>query len=371
MPKSGSATLPLHYGHPPVRLYKKMVELGGILSDLIIQKYGANDLLEKISDPFWFHSLSLAIGFDWNSSGTTTTTLAALKEAMESGKGGELRILGGKGPRMGSVARDSQQIVDDGFLSDAAMGTVLRAAKSIARVDQNLLQDGFDLYMQFICVTGNGRWAVVQQGMNREERLARRYHWLDQLSKELINDNRAGLSAERVENSVRDLSTARSEMNRRGMVDIIKERPERLRDRFNYGGQTDLFSFVLEKKPLNLFMKVDWKRLSEIYEYNPSNFKEMMNIRGVGKSALRAISYMAEIVYGNAPSFVDPVKYSFALGGKDGIPKPVNYKDYQECIDFYHEVLGNLRGGDRRLDRIAMNLSRLSLEATKTGSRDP
>ncbi|MCL4330112.1 MAG: DUF763 domain-containing protein [Candidatus Thermoplasmatota archaeon] len=363
MPKSGSAFLPLHYGHPPVRLFRKMVELGGILSNLIIEKYGVEVLLEKLADPFWFHSLSLAIGFDWNSSGTTTTTLAALQEAMNS-HDVDLRILGGKGARMGTVGQRSEQLVKDGFISESLLGNIRSTAKSIARVDQNLLQDGFDLYMQFICVTGKGRWTVVQQGMNSNERLARRYHWIDHKSSVLINDNRAGLSAERIEESVLDLSTMRSERNRNDMVELMKEKPERLRDRFNYGGQTDLESFALEKKPLNLSMKVDWKKLREIYEYNPMDFSELMNQRGVGKSTLRAISYLAEIVYGDEPSFVDPVKYSFALGGKDGIPRPVDYADYQKCIDFYNEVLGNLKGGDKRLDRMAMNLSRLSLEAT-------
>jgi len=364
MGKSGSSVLPLHFGHPPPYLFKRMVTLGGILSNLIIEKFGTRNLIEKISDPFWFHSLSLAIGFDWNSSGTTTTTLGALKEYFLKNPG-YVVVLGGKGMKMSAISEETEKLVSSGFISDQYAMSLRSKAKSIARVDQNLLQDGFDLYMQFIVSDYSGKWSIVQQGMNGRERMARRYHWIYDRSSDLLNDSRNGLSAERIEPSVLDLTTRKSENNRRSMVEIVGERPENLFNKFGYKGQRTLDNFSLDSRVLDLNVRIDWRKLRSIYEYLPENFDQLISIPGVGKSTLRAISYLAEIVYGDAPSYTDPVKFSFALGGKDGIPKPVNYQDYDRCIEFYNEVLGNLKHENRDLDLIARNLSKISF--LKTG----
>ncbi|MFG1519791.1 MAG: DUF763 domain-containing protein [Thermoplasmataceae archaeon] len=364
MGKSGSSVLPLHFGHPPPYLFKRMVTLGGILSNLIIEKFGTRNLIEKISDPFWFHSLSLAIGFDWNSSGTTTTTLGALKEYFLKNPG-DVVVLGGKGMKMSGISEETEKLVSSGFISDQYARSLRSKAKSIARVDQNLLQDGFDLYMQFIVSDYSGKWSIVQQGMNGREQMARRYHWIYDRSSDLLNDSRNGLSADRIEPSVLDLTTRKSEGNRRSMVEIAGERPENLFNRFGYKGQRTLDNFSLDSRVLDLNVRVDWRKLRSIYEYLPENFEQLISIPGVGKSTLRAISYLAEIVYGDAPSYTDPVKFSFALGGKDGIPKPVNYQDYDRCIEFYNEVLGNLKHENRDLDLIARNLSKISF--LKTG----
>lgn len=367
MGKSGSSILPLHFGHPPPYLFKRMVTLGGVLSSLIIEKFGTHTLIEKISDPFWFHSLSLAIGFDWNSSGTTTTTMGALKEYFLKNPG-EVVVLGGKGEKMSALSEEMRALVNSGTVSDQYALSLKAKAKSIARVDQNLLQDGFDLYMQFIISDYKERWSIVQQGMNGIERMARRYHWIYDKSTDLLNDSRNGLSAEKIEPRVLDLSTARSEENRRSMVEIAAERTDNLVNRFGYGGQQTLDNFNLNRGLLDLNVRVNWKKLRSVYEYSPENFTQLISIPGVGKSTIRAISYLAEIVYGDAPSYADPVKFSFALGGKDGIPKPVNYADYDRCIEFYNEVLGNLKHENRDLDLIAKNLSRISYLKTSHSS---
>lgn len=363
MRKTGVSILPLHYGHPPPFLYKRMVVLGGILSSLIIEKYGTEDFLRRLSDPFWFHSLSLAIGFDWNSSGTTTTTMAALKEYLET-SGSEVRIAGGKGTRMSGISGEFESLKTQGFSSETGLQKIRASAKTVARVDNNLLDDGYDLYMQFIALDGRGKWSVVQQGLDSVSRTARRYHWSHN-TQDYINDGREGISSPLVKEKVSDLSTFSSTEHRDSMVDISRDKIRK--EMFTVGGQSTLDSFGKSLKVLNLDVKVNWSRLRELYEYQPANFEEIFNYPGMGKSTIRALSYLAEVVYGSEPSFRDPVKFSFALGGKDGIPKPVDYYDYDRCIEFYRDVLGNLRAGDRNLERIAMNLAKAGYRLSGNG----
>ncbi len=355
MQRVGSAVLPLHYGHPPERLFRRMMRLSGILSDLIVEKFGSEELLKKLSDPFWFHSFSLAIGFDWNSSGTTTSTLAALKEYLGREEG-PVRIMGGKGKRMGDVGRESKRLIDNGFMSEARMSGILEKARKVAKVDQKLLQDGYDLYLHFIISDEKGSWTVVQQGMSDRTRLARRYHWFHRNVQEALNDGRTGISAQQREMNVLDLTTRLSEKNRNSMLEILKDNPNRYRYTHRESSQKTLFPD--EGKHLDLDIRVDWKKLSDLYESSIVGFEELYLRRGVGESTIRALSYLAELIFGDEPSFQDPLKFSFALGGKDGIPKPVDYADYDRCLDFYSEVLSDYKLGSADSIRMVQNLSR-------------
>ena len=355
MQRNGSAILPLHYGHPPEKLFRRMIHLSGILSSLIVEKFGTDQLLEKLSDPFWFHSFSLAIGFDWNSSGTTTATLAALKEFSNQADA-SFKILGGKGEKMSLVRSEAMNSVASGFSNETKINKVLDSSKTIARVDQNLLQDGYDLYMHFIILDEKSRWAIIQQGMNHEARLARRYHWLYRTAVNLIDDGRAGISATKREKSVLDLSTRISNENRKGMLELVRDDPFRYRHIF--GDRKQMTLYPENEKILDLDHRVDWNKLREIYEYSPSDFRELFMMHGVGNSMIRAISYLAEIVFGSEPSFSDPLKFSFALGGKDGIPKPVNYGDYDKCLTFYSEVLSDYKSGRKESLTMVENLAK-------------
>ena len=363
MERKGTALLPLHYGHPPEYLYKRMVKLGGILSDLILEKFGNQTYMEKLSDPFWFHSLSLAIGFDWNSSGTTTATLSAIKEYFTR-RNSDIHIIGGKGKRLSEMHTEMDALVREGRISESKSVRILEDARRIARVDQSLLQDDFDLYMQFLVMDENGRWAIVQQGMNPAQRMARRYHWIRRSGLDFINDYRNGISSEVVREQVLDLSTKASENNRHSMVSIGKENPERYRYTIENGPQRSLDNFQFPERHLRMDYRIDWSKLRAIYEYQPEDFQELAYMKGIGKSTIRALSYLAELVYGDEPSFRDPVKYSFAVGGKDGVPKPINRNDYDIAISFFKELLGQRRIGDLSLESIAAKLSRSSFQRT-------
>ena len=363
MERKGTALLPLHYGHPPEYLYKRMVKLGGILSDLILEKFGNQTYMEKLSDPLWFHSLSLAIGFDWNSSGTTTATLSAIKEYFTR-RNSDIHIIGGKGKRLSEMHTEMDALVREGRISESKSLRILEDARRIARVDQSLLQDDFDLYMQFLVMDENGRWAIVQQGMNPAQRMARRYHWIRRSGLDFINDYRNGISSEVVREQVLDLSTKASENNRHSMVSIGKENPERYRYTIENGPQRSLDNFQFPERHLRMDYRIDWSKLRAIYEYQPEDFQELAYMKGIGKSTIRALSYLAELVYGDEPSFRDPVKYSFAVGGKDGVPKPINRNDYDIAISFFKELLGQTRIGDLSLESIAAKLSRSSFQRT-------
>lgn len=363
MERKGSALLPLHYGHPPEYLFKRMVKLGGLLSDLIIERFGIETYLEKISDPFWFHSLSLAIGFDWNSSGTTTATMSALKEYYKSGNG-EVRILGGKGTKISNISSEFSTLISEGNLRESDLLRVKRNSRQVAKIDQSLLQDGFDLYMHFIVMGNSGRWAVVQQGMNGETKLARRYHWIDKKDLDFYNDGREGIAALNIEKEVLDLSTRLSEKNRNGIIEIISENPLKYYGKLPRGPQKTLDNYASNEPVLRMDYKINWKKMKDLYEYEPDSFDSLLNMKGVGKSTVRALSYLAEIVYGDSPSYKDPVKYSFALGGKDGVPKPVDVFDYDKAIEFYEEALGNIRSGSLDKERIMKNLSKMSFRKT-------
>lgn len=359
MEKRGSAILPLHYGHPPEYLYKRMVKLGGLVSESIKEKFGVDRLLENFSDPFWFHSLSLAIGFDWNSSGTTTATLSALKE-FYSGNNREIFILGGKGKKLGHMGSEFDAIVEDGIISDSKAGKIREDVRRVAKVDQTLLQDGFDLYMQFLVMDASGKWVVVQQGMSTEMRMARRYHWINKNSTDFLNDARNGISSQVLQPSVLDLSASKSQEHRGSMVEIIRENPRQYFARLRESNQSTLDNYVDNSPVLRMDYRINWDKMRSLYEYQPQNFEELAFMKGIGKSTIRAISYLAELIYGSEPSYKDPVKYSFALGGKDGVPKPVNVHDYDKAIEFYREVLRETYSGQKVLDEFLKKLARYS-----------
>lgn len=361
MERKGTANLPLHYGKPPEYLFKRMVSLGGTISDLIIQKFGVERLFSNLSDPYWFHSLSLATGFDWNSSGTTTATLAALKEYY-SDMTGDIIILGGKGKKMSGISSELDSILEQGIFRSSETDRIRSVSKQIATVDQDLLQDTFDLYLHFIVLDRKGNWVIIQQGMNQGIRMARRYHWINRDGLDFLNDGRNGISAQKRMDWALNLSTSGSMNNRDLMIEIAREKPENYRGDLLSGPQRTLDNFGGNSRHLDLDVRVNWKLMRSLYEYQPDDFQDLLKFKGVGKSAIRAISYMAELIYGEAPSYNDPVKYSFALGGKDGIPKPVNVADYDKVTEFYSEVLHD--SGNTHYERVLRNLSRYSFQKT-------
>jgi len=386
----GTADLPLHGGKAPPWLFKRMVMLARGITEIMVMEYGQRGFLERISDPFWFQSLSCVLGFDWHSSGTTTVTTGALKEAIDPEELG-IAIAGGKGR---ASRRTPEEILKTGEqlgLSDSRLTRFQKISRLAAKVDNALVQDTFQLYHHTFFLTEKGDWAVIQQGMN--SRYARRYHWFD--SGELIEEPHTAILGDRARVSVLNLTASESRENRRMELDLVKEGPERverlyrelnaalekqrtgsvqtsLGDWVEKGGQNkpqcsgghgDERNRVWEienwrengiiermgrrEKALVMPMRINWDALKEAYEFSPANYEELIELKGVGLATIRALALIGELVYGTEASWRDPVKFSFAVGGKDGVPYPVDRKAMDESIEVLRQGIEQAKAGDK------------------------
>ena len=336
MEKTGIADLPLHYGKAPAWLYKRMVRLADAISAIIIEEYGGEKLLELLSNPYWFQSFSCVLGYDWHSSGTTTVTCACLKEALE--KHG-IKAAGGKGMAKKTIEEIKEKA---GELGDK----ISYASRMTAKVDSAALQDGYGLYHHVIIFDDAGRWVVIQQGMNKENRYARRYHWIWKI-KNFVEEPHAGIIGKK--GIALNMTDRNSEDARKVSVEISKEKPAWVYKQFMKIKTCKPYQSTLEGKMLALKMpeKINWNALKEAYEIQPRNFEEMLAIKGVGASTIRALAYISDIIYGCPLSWNDPVKYSFAVGGKDGVPYPVDRRAMDESTDILIHSLEDAKIGKR------------------------
>jgi hypothetical protein len=350
--RTGMVDLPLHGGRCPAWLFQKMKPLAREVARLIIDEHGTAELLRRLADPMFFQALGCALGFDWHSSGLTTTTCGALKEAITPEMG--LAIAGGKGRR-------SRDAPDEIGLASARFGldaeSLRMKSAMAAKVDSACIQAGYDLYHHSFFFDEEGRWAVVQQGMNRNG-YARRYHWLNASS---FVDDPPDKIAGKPEAEALNLVSPIGSDTRAASVDLLKENPFRLRKYFT--GQTTLsdFHFAFPKRHPILRMdmtKKDWETLERAYELQPQDYHELVSIRGMGKKKLRALALLSRLIYGSELDWADPVKFSFAHGGKDGIPFPVDRSAYDNSISFLGGILTEAKNGER--ERAMKSLARLS-----------
>jgi hypothetical protein len=332
MERSGVANLPLHPGHAPRWLFKRMVTLSGEIIRVIEMEYGTKEVLRRLADPFWFQAFSCVIGFDWHSSGTTTVTMGALKQALNPEDG--IVVVGGKGAVSRKTPQEIERVGDEFNISTQRIERIKYASKMAAKVDNAVLQDGYQLYHHTMVIDEDGRWVVIQQGMNEKERYARRYHWIYGIDS-FVRDPRSGIISDTLEKKVLDMSAGDSEEARRVSVDIVRDNPRKIKSmvaEIKDRRQSTLDEFA-GMKVLNMPWSINWAALFKAYEIQPTNYEELIGIRGIGPSTVRALAYIAEIIYGAEISWKDPVKYSFALGGKDGVPKPVDRVAYDRSIE--------------------------------------
>lgn len=329
--KTGIANLPLHGGSAPKWLFTRMTKLAREITIYIVGEYGANHFLQRLSHPVWFQSLGCVLGFDWHSSGVTTTTCGALKEGI---KGIEnelgLYICGGKGGR----SRKTPQEIE-GFCQKSKvkgqMSDLVYASKTSAKVDNSALQDGYQLYHHNFFFTSSGSWAVIQQGMNPDNRYARRYHWFSDSLRSFVNEPHTAVACDKKEKPL-NLVSKNSKKSRNGISEIIKDKPEKLLKSYkkfialNLPRRHQIFAHDLNPKYFS-------KALYTIYDESPEDFEGVLTTRGVGPKTLRALTLLAELLTGAKPSYEDPVRYSFTHGGKDGIPYPVDRRIYDQSIE--------------------------------------
>lgn len=354
MKRTGTATLPLHYGRAPRWLFERMTLLAREILTALASEFSSEEVLKRLSDPFWFQALGCVLGFDWHSSGLTTTVTGALKAGVR-GIEGELGlfIAGGKGATSRKTPEEINLI---GERYSIEVDRLIYASRISAKVDNSAVQDGYNLYHHTFLFTRSGRWAVIQQGMNTYERTARRYHWIGENLKSFVIDPHKAVCCDRQGLTI-NMVASDSEKARDISTVISRESPEKVIKEIN-----SAVSLSLTKRHDITVSDINPERLYSIflktYECQPQNFESLLDIMGVGPKTIRALSLVSELIYGTPPSYRDPARFSFAHGGKDGTPYPVDRITYDRTIDIMRRAINSARIGNREKLEAIRRLSR-------------
>ncbi|MDO5848227.1 MAG: DUF763 domain-containing protein [Methanobrevibacter sp.] len=342
MSRTGVVNLPLHGGHPPKWLFTRMVDLSGAITEVIVEEYGQKEFLHRISNPYWFQAFSCVLGFDWHSSGTTTTTLGALKHSLDSEKHG-IYLSGGKGGKSRKTPAGIKRAGEIFGFKDSKIEEMVNASKLTAKIDNSCIQDSYTLYQHNFFVTEKGDWAVVQQGLNAENKYARRYHWMSDGFDEFLEDPHSGISCDMKNNKALNMADKESKEAQKISVDLINDNPAHLRQFFKRkDNQMLLTDFTMPKHHPVLDSDLsdkEYEVLRAAWEIQPENYEELILLQGIGPKKIRALALISDLVYGEPASWEDPVKYSFTHGGKDGFPYPVDREVYDNSINTIKEAV--------------------------------
>ncbi len=348
--RMGIAKLPLHYGKAPRWLVLRMQRLAKEMVTVIIEEYGQDEFLRRISDPFWFQALGCVLGYDWHSSGVTTVLTGVLKKAIDPTEMG-LAVCGGKGKISLQAPIEINNLGERFGFSADEIDSLQYASRMSAKVDNTAIQVGYPLYHHAFFVTGNGKWAVVQQGMSTKDRTARRYHWIKEglCRNSFVVDPHEAIVGETRRKTALDLTARESEECRETSVDLSREKPrkvKRLLESVRPIWQKSLLEWLSGSANedyaidvLSMPRRVNWTALREAYEFQPKNYEQLLGIKGIGPATIRGLALVSQIIYGKPPSWKDPVKYSFAYGGKDGVPYPVNRKAMDKSIEILEQAI--------------------------------
>lgn len=329
-----------------------MVTLSRGIVGTLVEEQGRIEFLRRISDPFWFQCLSSTLGFDWHSSGTTTVVCGALKEALSDLSTG-IGVAGGKGQTSRKTPQEIENLASAFDLSSRLTETLIYSSKMAAKVDSVALQDGHQLYHHCFFLTEDGEWSVVQQGMLVKSGYARRYHWLSESIESLVVEPHSAILGHR-QPAVLDMTASESNEARRAVVDIAREDPARVERtvKLAVDSQTTLDELMNGKPDVRRLIlpdhhHVDWEKLRRLYDFQPRNFEELLAVRGLGPRTMRSLVLISDLIYGAEPSWSDPVRYSFAVGGKDGVPYPVDRRVIEETTEVLEKGIAEARIGSR------------------------
>jgi hypothetical protein len=364
--RTGAANLPLHGGKAPAWLTTRMRKLAKEITAIIIDEYGTDTLLTRLSDPYWFQALGCVLGYDWHSSGVTTVVTGILKQALSPNEHG-VAVCGGKGKTSRKTPAEITDAAEQFGFSENTINTLTYTSRITAKVDNTAIQAGYQLYHHAFLLTENKKWAVIQQGMSTEDRTARRYHWLSDNTTNFIVEPHNAIVGDAKREKALNMTAKTSEGARKASVDIAKEPPNRLMWLFEAARplqQKSLREWLPQdssQQPIAVLQmprNINWKMLKQVYEFQPKNYEELLSIKGVGPATVRGLALVAELVYGEKPSWEDPVKYSFAYGGKDGVPYPVDRKAMDESIQLLKQTVQSAKVGDREKTQSLLRLRR-------------
>ena len=366
MKRSGTADLPLHGGRVPSWLAQRMTTLGTGITEAIIHDYGTSGFLSRLSDPFWFQALGAVMGMDWHSSGITTSVMGALKRGLAP-RANELGIYicGGRGRFSRNTPTELRMLGERrGFDADA----LVRTSRLTARIDNNAIADGFQIYLHNFVVTETGEWAVVQQGLNDETGMARRYHWHSPSVRDFVSEPHTGIVGEN-QGTIMNLVDVQAKAAQSALLEIAHEQPEKT---LQAARHLKLPATRHLKLPAHHDVRekdVDLKRLGAVlavaYEKDLHDFAELLLVEKLGPRTLQSLALVAEVVHGAPSRFSDPARFSFAHGGKDRHPFPVPLKTYDESLNVLRNALDASKVGDneklegfRRLNRFVQRVEK-------------
>lgn len=343
------ADMPLHYGHVPAWLYQRMSLLGGAIVEAIVHEYGKTAFLQRISDPFWFQSLGCVLGMDWHSSGITTSVMGALKQSVNK-RSSELGIYicGGKGRYSRATPSELLKISEHTGLNGDEL---VRNSRLSAKVDNTGIQDGYQIYLHSFVLSDTGEWAVIQQGMNDGNGMARRYHWHSPSFSSFVEEPHTFIYGHN-RGQILNITDKHAADTKTAMLNIIKERPD-----------------VIMKEARQLFMPthhdvkakdVNLKRLGSIlaiaHETGIADMESLLLQEGVGPRTIQSLALVSEVIHGTPSRFDDPARFSFAHGGKDGHPFPVPTKVYDEAIAVLDNAIKKAKLGNNDKNIAIKNL---------------
>ena len=358
MKRSGTADLPLHGGYVPIWLAERMAKLGLAIVQNILLDYGKDDLLRRLSDPFWFQSMGAVMGMDWHSSGITTSVMGALKRAVNPhSKELGIYICGGKGKYSRQTPDELLRISDKTGLDG---NYLVRCSKLSAKVDNTAIQDGFQLYTHNFILSDTGKWTVIQQGMSDVSSTARRYHWHSDSLTSFVDDPHTSIYGKNT-GLILNMADKQADSSRKGIMQIAGEKPEYM--------LKEISKLVLPSHHDVKAKDVYLKRLGAVlwlaHEKNPSDFEDLLLLQGLGPRTLQSLVLVSEVIHGTPSRFKDPARFSFAHGGKDGHPFPVPTKVYDETIATLQNAVYKAKLGQTETTEAIKRLTRVAQDAEK------
>jgi hypothetical protein len=341
--RAGSADLPLHGGRVPPWLATRMARLGAVITQAIVHHYGRDEFLSRLAQPFWFQSFGAVMGMDWHSSGITTSVLGALKRGLgplERDLG--IYVCGGRGRHSRKTPDELKRVGDKTGIDGIALGG---ASRLVAKVDSAAVQDGFDLYLHGFIVTADGRWTVVQQGMNGDRHQARRYHWLSEGLKSFVDAPHSAIEG-LGQGEIINLTDRRAEASRQGQIDLLADLgPDRIArewaklapKRVAAPSESPMLPHLImpdhhDVRSGDVIMRRLHGNLAAAAENGPKDYADLLLTPKVGARTVQALALVAEVVHGAPCRFSDPARFSVAHGGKDRHPFPVPTRVYDETI---------------------------------------
>ncbi len=355
--KRGHADLPLHYGTVPPWLAQRMSLLGGAIAEAIVIEYGRSALLQRLSDPFWFQSLGCVLGMDWHSSGITTSVMNALKKAINK-RSPELGIYicGGRGK---SSRQTPAELIEVANKTGLDGDELVHNSRLSAKVDNTIIQDGFQIYLHSFIVSVEGEWTVIQQGMNSNNRMARRYHWLSSELKSFLEEPHTSVCGKN-QGLILNLTDKMASSTKDGIIELTTQLPDKLMQEV---------SIILPDHHDVRAEDVNLKRLGAAltlaHETNITDFESLLLLEGVGPRTVQSLTLVSEVIHGTPSRFSDPARFSFAHGGKDGHPFPVPTRVYDETIEIFDKAIHQAKLGNNDKSEALKNLSKISQQMEK------